>query len=112
MHSCTTGSPGRFIQKYPTRGRERFLSEQEFDRLGRVFAGIEAAGTVSTSAAGALRLLILTGYRRNEIVTLKWHHVDLEHDALRLRDAKTGLRTVMLAPEAVDVLSRIPSCRR
>ena len=46
------GNPCRLVQKYPTRGRERFLSEQEFDRLGRVLAELEAAGTVSTSAAG------------------------------------------------------------
>ena len=102
------GNPCRFIQKYPTRGRERFLSEQEFDRLGRVLAELEAAGTVSTSAAGALRLLMLTGCRRNEIVTLKWEHVDLEHDELRLRDAKTGARAVPLSPAAKQVLTALP----
>ena len=102
------GNPCRFIQKYPTRGRERFLSEQEFDRLGRVLAELEAAGTVSTSAAGALRLLMLTGCRRNETVTLKWEHVDLEHDELRLRDAKTGARAVPLSPAAKQVLTALP----
>ena len=102
------GNPCRFIQKYPTRGRERFLSEQEFDRLGRVLAELETDGTVSTSAAGALRLLMLTGCRRNEIVTLKWEHVDLEHDELRLRDAKTGARAVPLSPTAKQVLTALP----
>ena len=102
------GNPCRFIQKYPTRGRERFLSEQEFDRLGRVLAELEARGTVSTSAAGALRLLMLTGCRRNEIVTLKWEHVDLEHDELCLRDAKTGARAVPLSPAAIQVLTGLP----
>ena len=102
------GNPCRFIQKYPTRGRERFLSEQEFDRLGRVLAELEIAGTVSTSAAGALRLLMLTGCRRNEIVTLRWEHVDLEHDELRLRDAKTGARAVPLSPAAIQVLTALP----
>ena len=105
-----TGNPCRFIKKYPTRGRERFLSEQEFDRLGRVLAELGAAGTVSTSAAGALRLLMLTGCRRNEIVTLKWEHVDLEHDELRLRDAKTGARAVPLSLAAKQVLTALP-CR-
>ena len=102
------GNPCRFIQKYPTRGRERFLWEQEFDRLGRVLAELETAGTVSTSAAGALRLLILTGCRRNEIVTLKWEHVDLEHDELRLREPKTGARAVPLSPAAKQVLTALP----
>ena len=102
------GNPCRFIEKYPTRGRERFLSEQEFDRLGRVLADLETRGTISTSAAGALRLLMLTGCRRNEIVTLRWEHVDLEHDELRLRDAKTGARAVPLSPAAIQVLTALP----
>ena len=102
------GNPCRFIHKYPTRGRERFLPEQEFDRLGRVLAEHETAGTVSTSAAGALRLLMLTGCGRNEVVTLKWEHVDLEHDELRLRDAKTGARAVPLSPAAKQVLTALP----
>ena len=103
-----TGNPCRFIKKYPTRGRGRFLLEQEFGQLGRVLAELEAAGTVSTSAARALRLPMLTGCRRNEIVTLKWEHVDLEHDELRLRDAKTGARAVPLSLAAKQVLTALP----
>ena len=102
------GNPCRFIEKYPTRGRERFLSEQEFDRLGRVLAELETRGTISTSAAAALRLLMLTGCRRNEVVTLRWEHVDFEHDHLRLRDAKTGARAVPLSPAAIQVLTALP----
>ena len=102
------GNPCRFIEKYPTRSRERFLSEQEFDRLGRVLADLETRGTISTSAAAALRLLMLTGCRRNEVVTLRWEHVDLEHDELRLRDAKTGARAVPLSSAAIQVLSSSP----
>ena len=49
------GNPCRFIKKYPTRSRERFLSEQEFDRLDRVLAELETQGTISTSAAAAQR---------------------------------------------------------
>ena len=80
------GNPCRFIQKYPTRSRERFLSEQEFDRLGRVLADLETRGTISTSAAAALRLLMLTGCRRNEVVTLRWEHTGMRlNEVLPLR---------------------------
>ena len=102
------GNPCRFVQKYKERSCERFLSEEEFRRLGRVLDDAEAEGKVSASAVAAIRLLMLTGCRRGEIVTLRWEDVDLEAGELRLRDAKTGPRQVALSPAAVRVLSAIP----
>ena len=102
------GNPCRFTKKYPTRSCERFLSEQEFERLGALLRELETAGRISKSAAAALRLLMYTGCRRNEVLTLRWEHVDLEHDELRLRDAKTGARAVPLSPTARQVLTALP----
>ena len=103
-----SGNPCRFIKKYPTRSCERFLSEREFARLGAVLHELEANGKIATTAAAALRLLMLTGCRRNEILTLSWQDVDLEHDEIRLRDAKTGPRAVPLSPTARQVLAALP----
>ena len=102
------GNPCQFIKKYPTQCRDRFLSEQEFERLGTVLRELQAAHRISKSAAAALRMLMLTGCRRNEILTLRWEHVDLEHDELRLPDAKTGARAVPLSPTARRVLTELP----
>ena len=102
------GNPCRFVQKYKERSRERFFSEEEFRRLGRVLGEVEAEGKVSASAVAAIRLLMLTGCRRGEIMKLRWEEVDLEAGELRLRDAKTGPRQVALSPAAVRVLSAIP----
>ena len=102
------GNPCRFVKKYKERSCERFLSEEEFRRLGRVLDEVQAEGKVSASAVAAIRLLMLTGCRRGEIVTLRWEDVDLETGELRLRDAKTGPRQVALSPAAVRVLSAIP----
>ena len=102
------GNPCRFIKKYPTRSCERFLSEREFLRLGTVLDELEAKGKISTTAAAGLRLLMLTGCRRNEILTLRWEDVDLEHDEIRLPDAKTGARAVPLSPTARQVLTSLP----
>ena len=102
------GNPCRFIKKYPTRSCERFLSEREFLRLGTVLDGLEREGNISTTAAAGLRLLMLTGCRRNEILTLRWEDVDLEHDEIRLRDAKTGARAVPLSTTARQVLTSLP----
>ena len=102
------GNPCRFVKKYKERSCERFLSEEEFRRLGRVLDEVEAEGKVSASAVAAIRLLMLTGCRRGEIMNLRWEDVDLEAGELRLRDAKTGPRQVALSPAAVRVLSAIP----
>ena len=68
---------------------------------------LEAEGPLPARAAAALRLLMLTGCRLNEILTLRWDDVDRKAGELRLRDAKTGARMVPLTPTAIDVLAGI-----
>ena len=101
-------NPCRFVQKYKERKRERFLTDEEFHRLGQVLNEIEADGSETLSAVTAVRLLMLTGCRLNEIQTLRWEDVDLEAAELKLRDSKTGARMVPLSRAAVTVLSALP----
>ena len=96
------------IGKYGTRRRERFLTEAEFERLGRTLGEMESEGGVRPGAAAAIRLLMLTGCRCNEILRLRWDEVDFERNELRLADSKTGKRTVPLSPAAARVLSARP----
>ncbi len=101
-------NPCRDAVKYKERKRERFLTEEEFRRLGRVLAEAETEGGVSAYAIAAIRLLMLTGCRRNEILTLKWKDVDLETRELNLSDSKTGARAVPLSSTAAQVLASLP----
>ena len=102
------GNPCRFVIKYRGQRRERFLTDEEFDRLGRVLNEMETEGGLSAHAAAALRLLMLTGCRRNEIGMLRWEDVDLDAGELNLADTKTGARTLTLSPEALKVLADLP----
>ena len=102
------GNPCRFVQKYKEQKRERFLSDLEFRRLGRVLAEAEANGSETLAAVTAVRLLMLTGCRLNEIQTLQWEDVDLAAGELRLRDSKTGARMVPLSKAATAVLATLP----
>ena len=101
-------NPCRHVQKYKEKKRERFLTEEEFHRLGRVLNEIEAEGPEHRSSVTAIRLLMLTGSRLNEIQTLRWEDVDLEAAELRLPDTKTGARMVPLSRAAVGVLAALP----
>ena len=101
-------NPCRRVAKFRNHQRERFLSEAEFRRLGRILFEAEACGQISPYAVTAIRLLLLTGCRKSEILTLKWDEVDLVAKELNLSDSKTGCRTIPLSQEAADVLAGLP----
>ena len=100
-------NPCRSVRRYKQRQRERFLTPEEYRRLGRVLDEAQADGSTWPWGIAALRLLLLTGCRRNEIVTLRWDDVDRTARELRLRDSKTGARSIALTPAVQAVLDGI-----
>jgi integrase len=100
-------NPRRHIKKYPEEKRERYLSPAEFAALGEAISLAEEEGIEDPFAIAAIRLLIFTGCRLNEIMTLKWDYVDFEARCLRLPESKTGARVVHLGAPAPGVLSRL-----
>ena len=125
-------NPVRGAKKYKLQARERFLSPKELARLGggltaaeseyRQVAERAARGEKQKSgrkgeadppsgenpfAVAALKLLLLTGCRKNEILSLQWQHVDFERACLRLPDSKTGAKVVHLGPPALEIFSKL-----
>ena len=96
-------NPCAGIKRYRRQGRQRFLSTAEIGRLGEVLARHEVDRPQATAI---IRLLLLTGCRKGEIVTLKWHFY--REGKLFLPDGKTGPRTVWLSSAARSVLDGIP----
>ena len=96
-------NPCTGIRRYRRKGRERFLSGQELHRLARVLDSHEAR---HPRGVAFIRLLLLTGCRKSEIVTLGWS--DYREGRLFLRDGKTGPRTVWLSSPARAVLDGFP----
>ena len=99
--------PGRHVRQYRETSRERFLTPEEYRRLGAALKRFEAKGSMMPSAITAIRLLMLTGCRSDEILTLKWEDVDRTARVLRLRDSKTGPRMVPLTGPVIKVLDGI-----
>ena len=96
-------NPCTGIRRYRRGGRERFLSQEEIRRLGTVLASRESCKPLHSAV---VRLLLLTGCRKTEILTLKW--VDFREGNLFLADSKTGPRTVWLSTHARTILDGIP----
>ena len=95
-------NPCRGIPRYRRKGRERFLSDAEIGHLAAILAVHADARPLEVAA---VRLLLLTGYRKNEVLTLRW--TDYREGRLLLPDSKTGPRTVWLSRAACGVLNRI-----
>jgi integrase len=101
-------NPCYHIPKNRENKREYFLSGEELNRLAIVLSEEEEKGSSMPSAILAIRLLILTGCRLGEILTLQWKEVDFERQCLNLSDGKTGARVAYLSREALELLKACP----
>ena len=98
-------NPTRGVTPNPRQKLTRFLSRAEVDRLRTALDAHRGRGS-GRQQAEIIRLLLLTGCRKGELVRLRWPEVD--EDVLRLRDGKTGARTVFLNAGAQAILARQP----
>ncbi|MEW6267311.1 MAG: site-specific integrase [Thermodesulfobacteriota bacterium] len=99
-------NPVKGITRFKENKRTRFLSGEELARVGQALQ--EAEKTEHPSALLMLRLLLFTGARLSEIMTLKWNYVNLERGALDLPDSKTGAKIIPLSGPALEALSNAP----
>ncbi len=97
-------NPTRSLKKNRSDPLTRFLSRDEISRLHAVLDRQTRDG--DRQQADIVRLLLLTGCRKNEIVRLRWSEVD--GDRLALADTKTGPRKVSLGSGARRILESQP----
>lgn len=106
-HAVTSGilvlNPTRGMRHNPRPTRTRFLSRQELVRLHVALDAHQGRGS-GQQQVEIIRLLLLTGCRKGELVNLHWAQID--GDVLHLRDSKTGPRSVFLNAQAQAVLAR------
>lgn len=96
-------NPCTGIKRYRRQGRERFLSHDEMRRLCRILDRHEECRPLHASI---VRLLLHTGCRKSEILTLRWS--EYREGKLHLADSKTGPRTVWLSSAARQILDNLP----
>ena len=82
--------------------RDDVYTEQQVLRLLEALDRLDTSATLAGRACDVIRTLVWTGCRINEICRLQ--EPELRGDHLRLRDSKTGARTIPLCLEAQQIL--------
>ena len=107
----------------PEDKREIRLDEQQIRTLGEVLRQVEKAKPgedpepETAWAVAAIRLILLAGPRKGEILGARWDWVDLEAGLIRIPPGmhktgkKIGTRLVYLCGAAVEILKALPRGR-
>jgi len=101
-------NPARFVKLFKEPARERYLTADELQRLGKVLKEEEEQ---DPAAVAAIRLILFTGARAGEILRLRWEEVDLKGRQLLLRESKTGPKGIELPAPAVEILAGLKDKR-
>ena len=121
-------NPCHGVTKYKEHKRQDFMGATELailgdtlDRMERTWIDrqttkekrtSEKVDTITPQAAAAIRLLMLTGARLGEILSLEWRSIDLEQGIAHLPDSKTGFKVLQLPSPALAVLDGLPKIDR
>jgi integrase len=99
-------NPVRGVARHAYEQRNRRVSNSEYAALGEALRTMPR--TAWPIAIAAIRFLALSGWRRGEMLSLKWSEVDLATRTARLVDTKTGASLRPLSHAACEVLRELP----
>jgi integrase len=102
-----TINPCNGVTKYKEKKKERFLGKSELQQLTDLLSIQQSLNADSSYTFGAIQMLIYTGCRKSEILTLKWADVQLEQNCIHLKDSKTGEKIVPLNSFSKAVLENM-----
>ena len=98
-------NPTRGVETARGQPRDRVLKGPELAALGKVLAANEAK---YPAAVAALRLIALTGLRREEVCGLQWMEIDENGQCLRLEGSKTGRSVRPISKASLTLLRSLP----
>jgi integrase len=106
-HGTIEDNPARGIRRFADNKLRRFLNADELRALGVVMRKAQREGENPTGIA-AIRALLLTGCRRNEILALPWAWLDVKSRCIRFEDTKSGAQLRPLGGAAAKYLASQP----
>lgn len=100
-------NPCRNIQRFKEEVRIRYLSSDEMERFSEELRKAEKRKPEMIYTVAAIRLLLLTAARKNEILTCKWEWVDFDNHLINLPKSKTGQKVIFLNSKAMEILNQL-----
>lgn len=101
------GNPAKGVRKLAVAPRQRRLSAAEIAKLGKVMRASPEHGEHPTGLA-LVRLLLLTGFRRQEALGLERAWVEAESRCVRFPDTKSGAQVRVIGQTAMDLIAAQP----
>jgi integrase len=103
MRPLELGHPLDDIEQPRVRRRERLLSDDEI----RAFLAAVDGDRGAPQVRAAIRLAAFTGWRIEELLTLRWEYVRRDLGEVHLPDTKTGFSPRPISPAALAVLDAV-----
>ncbi len=100
-------NPVRLIRKFKTKGRDRVLSDDEYQRVFEAMDLGRRANLLNPIGFDILTFIIFTGCRSSEAKKLTWDEVDFDNSILRLKDSKTGAKSIPVSSIALDIIKSV-----
>lgn len=94
-------NPAEGVRQLAVGSRKRRLSEDEIRRLGRAMREAAAEGEHPTGIS-AIRLMLLTGFRRMEVLGLMRPWLSRSDHCVRFPDTKSGAQVRAIGEAAMD----------
>ena len=99
-------NPVRGVMRFADGRRQRRLTDQEYRAIGTALENA-AFDDMRTAVIAATKFMILTGWRRGEVLGLRWSDIDRDRRTARLTDTKTGFSMRALPTVACTVLQTL-----
>jgi integrase len=106
-HGLLETNPALGVRVIAANKKVRRLNRDELARLGRTMAAMEREGEHPTALA-AIRAILLTGFRRMEILGLHREWVRPKEHCICFPDTKTGGQVRIIGQAAIDLLGAQP----
>lgn len=101
-------NPVRGLEKYREEKRLKFMESSELEAIGEGIAKLEEQAAIDPTITAALKVMLLTGARCSEILTLKWEYFNESKEKALLPNSKTGVKVLPIPPAAWEVISALP----